>query len=188
MTVDPSRDPETGSLSSDLAGQMAERRSLVATLRARGINPYANDARVTHAIEALPASDPSEVPGLPLDSEVAPGHTRYAVAGRLLQINEMGKAKFLFIRGDRGAMLQLYLRAEHAEAFKASQSLQLGDFVWARGPLFRTRKQKRALLVEDVAAAVGRPVQEVTDLLRFAEQPASLDAPLDPRVVRRLEV
>jgi RNA polymerase nonessential primary-like sigma factor len=33
--------------------------------------------------------------------------------------------------------------------------------------------------VEDVAAAVGRPVQEVSDLLKFAEQPTSLDAPLD---------
>ena len=33
--------------------------------------------------------------------------------------------------------------------------------------------------VEDVAAFVGRPVQEVSDLLRYAEQPTSLDAPLD---------
>ena len=33
--------------------------------------------------------------------------------------------------------------------------------------------------VEDVAAALGRPVQEVSDLLKFAEQPTSLDAPLD---------
>jgi RNA polymerase nonessential primary-like sigma factor len=33
--------------------------------------------------------------------------------------------------------------------------------------------------VEDVAAAVGRPVQEVSDLLKFAEQPTSLDAPLE---------
>ncbi len=33
--------------------------------------------------------------------------------------------------------------------------------------------------VEDVAAAVGRPVKEVSDLLKFAEQPTSLDAPLD---------
>ena len=33
--------------------------------------------------------------------------------------------------------------------------------------------------VEDVAAAVGRPVKEVTDLLKYAEQPTSLDAPLD---------
>ena len=33
--------------------------------------------------------------------------------------------------------------------------------------------------VEDVAAAVGRPVQEVSDLLKFAEQPTSLDAPIE---------
>ncbi len=40
-------------------------------------------------------------------------------------------------------------------------------------------ESERQVRVEDVAAALGRPVQEVTDLLRFAEQPASLDAPLD---------
>ncbi len=33
--------------------------------------------------------------------------------------------------------------------------------------------------VEDIAARLGRPVQEVADLLRFAETPASLDAPLE---------
>jgi RNA polymerase nonessential primary-like sigma factor len=37
----------------------------------------------------------------------------------------------------------------------------------------------RPVRVEDVAAAVGRPVREVSDLLRFAEQPTSLDAPID---------
>ena len=31
----------------------------------------------------------------------------------------------------------------------------------------------------DLAAAVGRPVREVTDLLKFAELPTSLDAPID---------
>ena len=133
---------------SDLAGQMAERRRTVQTLRDGGRNPFANDAKVTHQIYELPAALPEEVGQLPLDSEVLPDATQYAVAGRLLQVNEMGKAKFLFLRGDRGAMLQLYLRAESAEAFALSQHLQLGDFVWARGPLFRTRKQKRAMRVD----------------------------------------
>jgi RNA polymerase nonessential primary-like sigma factor len=40
-------------------------------------------------------------------------------------------------------------------------------------------ESERQVRVEDVAAAVGRPVHEVTELLRFAEQPTSLDAPLD---------
>jgi RNA polymerase nonessential primary-like sigma factor len=33
--------------------------------------------------------------------------------------------------------------------------------------------------VEDIAARVGRPVEEVSELLRFSELPTSLDAPLD---------
>ncbi len=37
----------------------------------------------------------------------------------------------------------------------------------------------RPVRVEDVAAALGRPVQEVSDLLRFSELPTSLDAPLE---------
>jgi RNA polymerase nonessential primary-like sigma factor len=37
----------------------------------------------------------------------------------------------------------------------------------------------RPVRVEDVAAAGGRPVREVSELLRFAEQPTSLDAPIE---------
>jgi RNA polymerase nonessential primary-like sigma factor len=37
----------------------------------------------------------------------------------------------------------------------------------------------RGVRVEDLAAAVGRPVHEVTELLKFAEQPTSLDAPIE---------
>ena len=44
--------PET----SDLEGQMAERRRLVAELRAAGINPFANDARVRHQLHELLAA------------------------------------------------------------------------------------------------------------------------------------
>ncbi|WP_198320791.1 RNA polymerase sigma factor RpoS [Azohydromonas aeria] len=38
---------------------------------------------------------------------------------------------------------------------------------------------ERTVSVEQVAAALRRPVQEVAALLRFAEQPTSLDAPLE---------
>ncbi len=37
----------------------------------------------------------------------------------------------------------------------------------------------RPVRVEDIAAMVDRPVQEVSALLKFAEQPTSLDAPID---------
>jgi RNA polymerase nonessential primary-like sigma factor len=37
----------------------------------------------------------------------------------------------------------------------------------------------RPVRVDAIALMVGRPVQEVSDLLKFAEQPTSLDAPLE---------
>ncbi|WP_409970476.1 RNA polymerase sigma factor RpoS [Piscinibacter sp.] len=43
----------------------------------------------------------------------------------------------------------------------------------------RNGQQDKPVRVEEVAAAVGRPVQEVSDLLRFSELPTSLDAPLE---------
>ncbi|HNN50191.1 MAG TPA: lysine--tRNA ligase [Pseudomonadota bacterium] len=136
------------SSNSDLEGQMEERRRAIASLRSQGVNPFANDVSPTHQIFDLPASQPEDVAKLPHENELTADAPRYCVAGRLLQVNEMGKAKFLFIRGDRGAMLQLYLKADEAESFALSNQLQLGDFVLSSGPLFKTRKEKRALRVE----------------------------------------
>ena len=42
-----------------------------------------------------------------------------------------------------------------------------------------TRGTERPVRVDEIATALGRPVQEVAELLRFAEQPTSLDAPLE---------
>ncbi|HUP05538.1 MAG TPA: RNA polymerase sigma factor RpoS [Caldimonas sp.] len=43
----------------------------------------------------------------------------------------------------------------------------------------KSNNGERRASAEDVAESMGRPVQEVADLLRLAEVPASLDAPLD---------
>jgi RNA polymerase nonessential primary-like sigma factor len=43
----------------------------------------------------------------------------------------------------------------------------------------RNGSHDKSVRVEDVAAAVGRPVQVVSDLLRFSELPTSLDAPIE---------
>lgn len=129
---------------SDLEGQMKARLATAEEMRQRGVNPYANDFRVTHQIADLP----NDLATLP--QEPAPEAERYSVAGRLVQVNEMGKARFLFIRGDRGEMLQLYVKADYAEAFAAAKDLHLGDFLGVTGPLFKTRKEKRALRAESL--------------------------------------
>jgi len=131
---------------SDLEGQMRARKQAVDDLRQKGVNPYANDFRPTHQIFDLP----TEIAGLPVEPEIPAEATRFAVAGRLIQVNEMGKARFLFLRGDRGEMLQLYVKIDNAAAFEVAKSLDLGDFVGVSGALFRTRKDKRALKVEEL--------------------------------------
>ena len=171
-----STEPTSEVAASDLEGQMRARRAHVAELRKNGVQPYANDWKVSHPIFALPAV-PSDldrkVAGwearLPAaiatdEGKLTDAHPRYSVGGRLVQVNEMGKARFAFVRGDRGEMLQLYIKTfgdkdvaaglEAAkvpalnEAFVAAGHAALGDIVGASGQLFVTRAGKRALRVE----------------------------------------
>ena len=131
---------------SDLAGQIAHRTHKAEEMRARGVNPYPNDFRVTHAIGSVPR----DINSLPHEPEIAPDAPKFAIAGRLLQINEKGKVAFLFLRGDRGEMIQLFVKVDFAEAFAALKDLQLGDIVGARGPMFATRIGKAAMRVEEL--------------------------------------
>jgi lysyl-tRNA synthetase class 2 len=152
---------------SDLEGQMKARLEAAEALRARGVNPYANDFRVTHQLAELPA----DVTTMPPEDGLTAESPRYAIGGRLVQVNEMGKARFLFVRGDRGEMLQLYVKADNAEAFAAAKELGLGDFLGASGPLFKTRKEKRALkcetlriLTKAIRPLPGKVLQEGADV------------------------
>jgi lysyl-tRNA synthetase class 2 len=176
MSADPTK--ETVSAASDLEGQMAARRAEVGTLRGLGVNPYANDFRVTHAIADLPSVaadldrkregwDAALAPEIAADEgKLSASLPHFAVAGRVVQINEMGKARFVFVRGDRGEMLQLYLKTygdkdvaagldparlpELNQAISAAAHIGLGDIVGARGQLFVTRAGKRALRAESL--------------------------------------
>ncbi|MEO6950758.1 MAG: lysine--tRNA ligase [Polyangia bacterium] len=166
----------TSEAASDLEGQMRARRAHVAELRDKGVQPYANDWKVSHPIFALPsvpADLDRKVAGwearLPAEvatdeGKLSDAHPRYSVGGRLVQVNEMGKARFAFVRGDKGEMLQLYLKTfgdkdvaagldaakvpTLNEAFVAASHAGLGDIVGASGQLFVTRAGKRALRVE----------------------------------------
>ncbi len=131
---------------SDLEGQIAHRTRKAEDLRGKGVNPWANDFHVTHAI----ADVPRDVEKLPTEDQIAEQDPRYAVAGRLLQMNEKGKVAFLFLRGDRGEMIQLFVKVNYEKAFALLKDLQLGDIVGARGQMFKTRIGKAAMRVEEL--------------------------------------
>jgi lysyl-tRNA synthetase class 2 len=63
-----------------------------------------------------------------------------SVAGRLTSLRDMGKATFIDLR-DGSGKLQVYLKSDvlGAGPYAALADLDIGDFVGARGTLFRTR-------------------------------------------------
>ena len=66
--------------------------------------------------------------------------------------------------------LPVHVVRELNQVLKARRALEAEAACGASG---------RAVRVEEIAAALGRPVHEVAQLLRLAEQPTSLDAPLE---------
>src|SRR5262245_54659513 len=111
----------------------------LARLKALGVAPYAYAAAVSHRPAAIRA-DPE-----PLIASARP----VEVAGRVTALRGHGKTTFLTIR-DAGGDLQLYFRQDDlgAEAYGLLELLDLGDWIEARGPLFRTKTGEVTVAVQ----------------------------------------
>jgi lysyl-tRNA synthetase, class II len=72
-----------------------------------------------------------------------------ALAGRLMALRKMGKNVFFADLQDRTGKLQLYVRKDAVgeEAFKAFDTLDIGDVVGARGTVFRSKAGELTLRV-----------------------------------------
>jgi lysyl-tRNA synthetase, class II len=106
-------------------------------LRGAGIDPYpTRSARDHTAAEALARFDELQ-------------DTTITLAGRLMQLREMGKAAFAHIE-DGSGRIQIYIKRDVVgdEAFALLKKLDLSDIVEATGTLFTTRTGERTLNVE----------------------------------------
>ena len=115
----------------------------LAALRESGVEPYPNGQRVTHRLAELIAAG-GDKDDVTLKADVT---TEFCTAGRLRFKNEMGKAGFARIQDESGR-IQIFVRKNDLgdEAFDAIwKKLDLGDWVWARGTLMRTRKGELSL-------------------------------------------
>ena len=121
-------------------------------LRAQGIEPYPTRSERTHTsleavrafegVEAAAASDVSEAAGMPATVAAI-------LVGRLRSMRPMGKVTFAHIE-DGAGRIQLFLRAndvgqEQLDLF--NREFDLGDFVQAKGEIFRTRTGEITLKV-----------------------------------------
>jgi lysyl-tRNA synthetase class 2 len=111
-------------------------------LQAAGMEPYPRRVERTHttkeAIQAFESASEGEA-------------VEAVVVGRLRSIREMGKTIFAHTE-DGAGKLQLYLRVDtlgEARMSLFSDAFDLGDFIQARGPMFRTRTGEATLHVQD---------------------------------------
>ncbi|NLD74221.1 MAG: lysine--tRNA ligase, partial [Chloroflexi bacterium] len=112
----------------------AQRIAKLERLREQGIDPYPARVHYTHSsAQAIAAYEASEAQdGAKVDVQVV---------GRLVAVRVMGKSSFAHI-ADGDGRLQIYLRRDVVgedvyEAFR--RDMDIGDYVWAEGSLFRTR-------------------------------------------------
>lgn len=85
------------------------------------------------------------------------------VAGRVMLQRLMGKAAFMTVQ-DMTGRIQLYFKKDHLseDTFQAIQDWDLGDIVWARGTLFKTRTGELtvAVIETELVTKSLRPMPE----------------------------
>jgi lysyl-tRNA synthetase, class II len=132
----------------------AERRRKVDELAARGIPSYGVDFAPSVTIEdarrALTTYE-SEHPDAEVD---APDRPLVAVAGRVMQLRDLGGAAFAHIEDESGRM-QMWFRADRPGGAHAMvEILDLGDIVGISGPVTRTRRGEPSVLVDSMTLLV----------------------------------
>lgn len=127
-------------------------------LRGQGIDPYPPRYRRSHtnheAVALFKDTETQEGPGL--------GTQEVLVAGRIVTLRPMGKATFLDIR-DGSGRLQIHLKRDVLnESYSIISDLDIGDFLGARGFLFKTRTGEITLEAQEITvlSKALRPLPE----------------------------
>jgi lysyl-tRNA synthetase, class II len=139
-------------------------------LKAQQIEPYPTRAERTHTSqEAIRAFEEAE-------GGQSEGPVQATLVGRLRSMRTMGKITFAHIEDGHGRV-QLFLRADDLGKEKLdlfNREFDLGDFVGARGEMFRTRTGEVTLRVQEFSMLA----KAITPL------PAAKDEVIDGQVVR----
>lgn len=110
------------------------RKEKIESLKQSGVTLYPNDFKVSHTIDRLHYRI-EESPET-LGEEGA----SFAVAGRIMAVNKMGKSSFVRFKDGTG-QIQAYIKQNYVgeETYAVFKKLDIGDFVGIEGPLFQTR-------------------------------------------------
>ncbi|HEV3032886.1 MAG TPA: lysine--tRNA ligase [Polyangia bacterium] len=152
----------------DERGLIAEREKSVAELRKRGVNPYANGFVPTHTTAELRAKfEGATLPEVEAPAKGAPptllAPERFAVAGRVAQIRDFGKATFVKLL-DRSGELQVWVRRDliGEAAFEIWKFVERGDFIGAVGGATITKTGELTIVADSfqLLTKATRPLPE----------------------------
>ncbi len=125
---------------------LQQRRAKVESYKAAGINPFANDFKVTHnalqILEAHTVDDKQKLESLDVE---------YRIGGRIMACRDFGKAAFLQIQ-DGSGKIQVYVALNQVgkEAFEHFKKFDIGDIVGISGAPFRTKTNELSLRVAEI--------------------------------------
>lgn len=107
------------------------------SLRASGIDPYPHRADRTHtSSEAVLLLERSEGQ----NSHEGEARTEsVSVAGRIMRYRRMGRASFADIQDGHGRIQLLFRRNNLTDTYETLKDIDIGDWIGAVGPVFRTR-------------------------------------------------
>jgi len=145
---------------------MATEEEILASRRARA------EALRAQGVELFPARVPADRNPIPellarfgtADADsLAASSAAGCIAGRILALRSFGKMAFATLLSD-GAELQIWARKDllDAKSWDAFQLYEVGDFMWARGPLVRTKKGELTVEARELGflAKSYRPLPE----------------------------
>ncbi len=123
-----------------------QRRAKIENFQAAGINPFANDFKVTHGTREIAEThrqdDKAALEGL---------EAVYRVAGRIMARRDFGKAAFLQLQ-DGSGRLQVYVARNQVgeAAFEQFKKLDIGDIIGVVGSPFRTKTDELSLRAAEI--------------------------------------
>ncbi|MCW7754200.1 lysine--tRNA ligase [Desulfobotulus sp. H1] len=136
---------------------LSQRRRKNQELKAKGVNLYPNDFRVSHGISAV-RQQIEQAPEL-----MGPEGPVFSIAGRMMAINRFGKSAFIRIKDGSGELIQAYLQAKAlGESFELFKQMDVGDFIGLTGTLFTTRTGEWTLETREfrLLSKATRPLPE----------------------------
>lgn len=123
-----------------------------------GVKAYPHNIKPTHTTQQiLNEFDKQTAPQLEVLKK------EFSIAGRILFVRSFGKAAFVKVQ-DRSGKLQVYVEKQGLgdEEFSKFKKLDVGDFIWVEGSLFRTKTDELTLKAKSLKLATKsvRPLPE----------------------------